>query len=334
MKAARFDVYGEPDEVVQLVDIDDPGPPGAGQVRVRMLAAPINPADLLLIRGIYGERPVLPHIAGLEGVGRIEAVGTGVEGLAPGTLVLPVPPSNWQEVRLLGAAEVVPLPADIDIEQAAMLKVNPPTAELMLSELVDLHPGEWVVQNAANSAVGHLVVQIARSRGIHTLNLVRREAARGPLAELGADAVLVDDGAAESDELIEAARTHTGGAPVRLGLDAVAGSATERMGALVADGGTIASYGVLSGQSCQLSPAHLIFRHVTLRGFWVSSWFQSADAARVSDLFTRLAGRVAAGELAAPVTARYPLTELGTAIAHAGQEERGGKVLLRMADPA
>lgn len=181
MKAVRFDSYGDPAQVLALVELDDPGPPGEGEVVVRMEVAPIDPADLLLISGRYGERPSLPHVPGLEGVGRIEAVGEGVTGLAEGTLVVPVPASTWQERLRLKADEVMALPEGIDVEQVAMLKVNPPTAYLLLTSFVDLQPGEWVVQNAANSAVGRFVVQIAKSRGLHTLNLIRRPKAAEPL---------------------------------------------------------------------------------------------------------------------------------------------------------
>lgn len=332
MEAARFTRFGDPGEVVEVVDGDDPGAPGPGEVRLRMLAAPINPADLLQIAGLYGVRPTLPHVPGLEGVARVEAAGAGVTGLAEGTLVLPLEPSNWQAYRRVNADAVVPLPDGIDVEQAAMLKVNPATAELMLSELVALEPGAWVAQNAANSAVGRFVVQLARRRGLRTLNIVRRPGAAAPLEALGADAVIVDAGDDEPAALAERAAGQTGGAPVRLGLDAVAGDATARLAALLADDAVLANYGVMSASDCRVSPADLIFRGLTLRGFWVSRWFAQADAAAIRSLFDRLARLVAQGELATAVTARYPLAEVRQAIAHAARGERDGKVLLRLAE--
>lgn len=332
MKAARFERYGDPAEVLQLADVDDPGMPGPGEVRLRMLAAPINPADLLLIAGLYGERPALPHIAGLEGVARVEAAGAGVTELSEGTLVLPLEPSAWQQYRRVRAEAVVPLPEGIDIEQAAMLKVNPATAELMLREVVELEAGEWVAQNAANSAVGRFLVQLARLRGLRTLNIVRRSEASAPLEALGADAVVVDEGDEPPSALSERAAALTAGAPIRLGLDAVGGPATGRLAGLLSNDAVLANYGVLSGAECRVSPADLIFRGLTVRGFWVSRWFAEADPAAIATLFERLAGLVAQGELATAVTARYPLEELGRAVVHAGQGERDGKVLLKLAE--
>ena len=330
MKAARFEVYGDPGEVLQLAECADPGAPGQGQVRVRMLAASVDPADLLLIQGVYGERPALPHVPGLEGVGRIEAVGEGVDGLTEGTLVLPVPGSNWQEIQCLGADEVLPLPSGLDVEQAAMLKVNPPTARLLLGAIAPLEAGDWVVQNAANSAVGRLVVQMARRRGVHTLNLVRRDSAAAALDHLGADAVLVDDGSGDAEALAARAAEATGGGRVPLGLDAVGGDATGRLAGLLSGGGVIANYGVLSGAPCTISPADLIFRGITLRGFWLMDWFQSAEPRAVAELFGELAGEITAGTLHTEVAARYPLADLHDAIGHARRGGRDGKVLLRM----
>lgn len=327
MKAVRFEQYGDPLSVLSVVDLDDPGAPGPNEVVVRMLAAPIDPADLLLIAGLYGERPSLPHIAGLEGVGRIEAVGEGVTGLSEGTFVVPIPSSTWQERLRLKAQEVMALPEGVDVEQAAMLKVNPPTAELLLTSFVDLQPGAWVAQNAANSAVGRYVVQLAKAHGLRTLNIVRRQSAAEPLEALGADAILVDDGG-DAAALTETAARATGGAPVHLGLDAVGGAATNRLAGLLADEAVIANYGVLSGEPCQIGAPHLIFRGLTLRGFWLSAWFKSVEPGQAGDLYHRLATMVAKGELRTEVMARYPVSRVHDAVALAASSGRDGKILL------
>lgn len=327
MKKVRFERFGEPASVLTVVEAEAPGSPGPGEVIVRMEAAPIDPADLLLIAGLYGERPSLPHTPGLEGVGRIEALGEGVTGLAEGTLVVPIPSSTWQERLRLKAEEVMALPEGVDVEQAAMLKVNPPTAELLLTSFVDLQPGEWVAQNAANSGVGRYLVQLAKARGLRTLNIVRRKEAAGPLQALAADAVLVDEGG-DGSALAERAAEATGGAAVRLGLDAVGGAATNRLAALLADNAVIANYGVLSGEPCQIAAPHLIFRGLSLRGFWLSSWSKTAKAEAVGELYRRLAAMVAKGELRTEITARYPLDRVQDAVTHAGSGKREGKVLL------
>lgn len=328
MQAAIFEQFGRAAEVLQVVEQGDPEP-GPGEVVVRMEAAPINPADLMLIAGKYGVRPELPHVPGLEGVGRIEAVGEGVTNVQVGRLVMPLPSSTWQERLRVKAAEVLPLPDGIDIEQAAMLKVNPATAELLLSSVVDLQPGEWVVQNAANSAVGRFLVQLAKRRGLKTLNIVRRGSALPPLEALGADAVLVDD-VNDAEDLAERAKQATGGAEIRLAVDAVAGPATLALAATLTRGGTVANYGVLSKQPCQMNPVDLIFRGLQLRGFWLSAWAETADPVEVQQLYHRLATMMAEGDLQTEVAARYPLAEVRDAGRHALQPHRDGKILLKL----
>lgn len=328
MKAIHFERFGKAEEVLEVADVPDPPPPGRGEVVVRMEAAPVNPADLLLMLGKYGDQPSLPHIAGLEGVGRIEAVGPEVSEFEPGMLVMPLVESTWQERLRLKASDAVALPEGLDVEQAAMLKVNPATAELLLTSIVDLQAGEWVVQNAANSAVGGLIVQLARARGIRTVNIVRRESAVPSLQEAGADTVIVD---AEHDPrtLVPRVREATGGAALRLGIDAVAGPATNALAATLAPGGTVVNYGGMSRQPCHVHPMDLIFRDLRVRGFWRTSWVRRADAGDIRRLYDRLAAMLAEGALHAPVAARYPVTQVREAVAHAAEERRAGKILLK-----
>ena len=327
MKAVQFEEYGNPADVLSCVELPEPGAPTGAEIIVRMEAAPINPADLLMIAGEYAEQPNLPHVAGLEGAGRIEAVGAGVSGFSEGALVVPIPGSSWQQRMRLKATDVIPLPEGIDPEQAAMLKVNPATAELLLSDVLKLESGDWVAQNAANSAVGRLLVQLAGERGVHTLNIVRRESAVRSLEDLGADAVLVDEGG-DPAVLAQRAAEVTGGASIRLGIDAIGGAATDSLAGILADGGVVANYGLLSGESCNIHPRNLIYRGVTLRGFWLSEWFQRARPGQVPTLYKRLVSILAEGKLHVPVAARYPLAQVKEAVEHAGRGGRDGKVLL------
>ncbi|MEO5962351.1 MAG: zinc-dependent alcohol dehydrogenase family protein, partial [Thermomonas sp.] len=165
----------------------------AGQALVEVVAAAINPSDVLTLTGHYGMLPPLPAVGGNEGVGRVVEVGADVSRLAPGQLVLlPIGSGTWTTHLIADAAQLLPLPAGADPRQLAMLTVNPPTASLLLSDFADLKPGDWVLQNAANSAVGGYVVQLAKARGLRTVNVVRREAACEAVRELGGDVVLVD----------------------------------------------------------------------------------------------------------------------------------------------
>ncbi|MBW8055662.1 MAG: alcohol dehydrogenase catalytic domain-containing protein, partial [Nitrospira sp.] len=175
MKAIEFASYGVPHDVCHCVDGLEVGNPADDEIVVDIEASPINPADLLIIQGKYPGPSELPARLGIEGVGRITAVGKGVKTLAVGDRVISLGRTNWAQQVKLKAEQAIKVPADLDLLQLAMLKANPPTALLMLRDCVELDPGDWVIQNAANSAVGRHVIRLAGARGVHTVNLVRRE---------------------------------------------------------------------------------------------------------------------------------------------------------------
>ena len=323
MKAARLKAFGVPAEVVDCNEVEDPGVPAADEVTVEILAAPINPADLLLIEGKYATRPALPAPLGIEGAGRVIAVGGGVTQLAEGDLVMSLGRANWAERVTLKAEQTVKALPGIDPQQLAMLKVNPATAYLMLKRYRDLKPGDWVIQNAANSGVGSNVIRLAKAWGLKTVNVVRRASLEAPLTEAGADAVVPD-----GEDLAERVADATGGAAIALGIDAVAGPATNRLAACLAEEGVVVNYGLLSGQPCQLGADHLVFRGITLTGFWLAKLMRETPFAELQSMYAELMARVADGSLRVPVEAAYPLADIKTALAHAGREARGGKILL------
>lgn len=312
---------GESLASLRLVTRPVPPPPGPGEVALEMIALSINPADVLQLQGLYGVKPKGTFVPGTEGLGRVTALGDGVTGMAVGDLAVPMQMGCWSERLVVPARGVIPLPAGVDLDQATMLKVNPATALAMLTDLVALAPGDWVVQNAANSAVGQNAVKIGRALGLRVACIVRREAAADALRRIGADVVLVDDGSDRPPRLPDGARA-------RLALDAVGGVATERLAACVADGGTVVNYGLLSGQSPRLSAYDLVFRGLTLRGFWLASWFTQAPPERVRAAYAQLAGWLVEGRIGASVVARYPFHRLSEAVAHAARENRRGKVLM------
>lgn len=324
MKHALYPHRGPvPQDVIDAVEFELPAP-GPGQVRVEVLAAAINPSDVLTLTGEYGMLPPLPAVGGNEGVGKVVELGSGVQGLAVGqTVLLPVGCGTWTTHLNADAAALVPLPEGADPRQLAMLTVNPPTAALLLSDILPLQAGDWVIQNAANSAVGGYLVQIARARGIHVVNVVRRESAVADVKASGADIVLID-----GDDLAERVRDATGGAPIKLAIDAVGGAATGRIAAALASGGTVVNYGAMSGEPCALSPGELIFRGITLRGFWLAYWFKVTDAATRNALFADLVRQIATGTLSARIQATYGLDDIKQAVAAAAAGERSGKILL------
>src|SRR5258705_9299481 len=192
MKQILLEQYGSPEDAVRCREVPDPGAPAAGEVVFDVLAFPINPADLSMCRGNYRLRPPLPATPGAECVGRVAAVGIGVGGIKPGDIVINLQRENWTQRRRIDAKDAIPLPAGLDLDQAAMLRINPATALLLLEDHVAPKPGGWVIQNVANSAVGRHLIVVAEQKGLRTANGVRRDDVAAELTSLGADGGLVD----------------------------------------------------------------------------------------------------------------------------------------------
>jgi NADPH:quinone reductase-like Zn-dependent oxidoreductase len=328
MKRAVLEKYGPPEEGVRCAEGPDVGAPGAGEVVFDVLAFPINPADISMCRGSYRLRPTLPATPGAECIGRVSAVGAGVSHVRPGDLVITLQRENWAQRRRVPGADAIPVPAGIDIQQAAMLRINPPTALLLLSDVVDLKPGDWVIQNVANSAVGRLLIALARARGIRTVNVVRRESLFAELTALGADACAVD-----GPDLAETVKAATGGAPIRLGIDAVSGRATARLSACVGEGGVVCNYGSMTGEDPVMARSALIGNAQTLVGFILGRALATRSPEQVRAIYADLGEQVRKGALSAPVERVYPIEEIKAALVHAQQAERAGKILVAPSGP-
>lgn len=295
-----------------------------GQVLLEVLAAPINPSDVLTLTGQYGILPPLPAIGGNEGVGRVAALGPNTEAPAVGqTVLLPLGCGTWSTHVVAEAKRLIPLPNEADPKQLAMMTINPPTALLMLREFVDLKPGDWVIQNAANSGVGSYLIQLAAMRGLKTVNIVRRDSAIEGVKQLGADVVLVD-----GDKLAKRVAEATGGAKILLGIDAVGGEATDHLASCLGEGGVLVNYGMMSGQPCQISAASFVFRDVTLRGFWLAKWYRSASPEDQKAVFGEIAKGIISGQLHTRIAATYPVEQIKQAVAAAASGERDGKILI------
>ncbi len=323
MLAIELTGFGTPHDVCRCIETDAPGAPGPDEVTVDSLACPINPAELLLLAGLYASKPPLPYQPGIEGVARVTAVGANVTSVNVGDKVMSLSRNNWAQSLNLSANEVIAMPEQADTLQLAMLKVNPATAWLMLTQYCDLQPGDWVVQNAANSGVGHSLIQLAKANGWRTVNVVRREELIAPLTAAGADAVLVD-----GPDLVQRCKAITGDASVKLGIDAVAGSATTKIADCLSDDGTVVNYGFLSGEACQMTPTQIVFRGLTLTGFWLAKLLGSMPRDKIEAQYAHLSNLVVDGTLNTPVEATYGLNDIGTALKHAAREGRNGKILL------
>ena len=323
MKRVLLERFGVPEESVRCADGPDVGAPDAGEVVFDVLAFPINPADVSFCRGTYRLKPALPATPGAECIGRVAAVGPGVTHVTAGELVINLQRENWAQRRRVKADDVIAVPPDLDLRQGAMLRINPATALLLLSDIVDLQRGDWIIQNVANSAVGRLVIRLARARGVRTMNVVRREALFAELTALGADACVVD-----GPDMPAAVKERTGGAPIRLGLDAVSGRAAARLAACLADGGVVCNYGSMSGEDPVMPRDRLTSGGQRLVGFVLGRGLATRSLAEVRGLYADLGAQVRAGTLTAPVEAVYPIDDIGKALAHAQRGGRDGKILV------
>lgn len=325
---AEFYEFGPAADAIQLGSVPDFGQPEGDQVIVDMLVMSINPADLLTIEGDYGIRPKLPNTPGAEGVGKVADIGPDVRNLKVGDIVLPLGGGSWREQVRCRETMAIKLPDGIDLQQAAMIKANPATAEVMLSSLVDLNEGDWVIQNASNSAVGRFVIKMAKSRKLNVAAIVRRKSLVDMLKADGADCVLVADAQTHTEDMVRKLDAACHGNRPKLALDAIGGYASNQLAACLADGGKIYNYGLLSGKPCEVDPYHLVFRAIELRGFWLADWFKTATPADIAEMYGRLIPMVQSGEISGAVEAVYPLQEVKTAVAHAAKGGRSGKILL------
>jgi trans-2-enoyl-CoA reductase len=325
IKAIVYQAHGKPEEVLRLEEQKLPAP-AADEAVVRVLAAPINPADLNQIEGKYPIRAPLPATPGFEGAGIIEEVGSAVRGLTIGTqVILPHDLGTWREACVMKADKLVAVPDEIKPEQAAMLKINPLTAWRMLHDFVVLQPGDWVIQNAANSAAGRAAIQISRELGYKTVNVVRRAELIEELRAEGGDIVLLDN-----EDLREAVAAATDSTLIRLALNAVGGESALRLAKIVAPEATIVTYGAMSLRPLTLPNGLLIFKNLHFTGFWVNKWYEQATARQRSETFARIFELAHRGLLETKVERAYSLGEFAEAVARASEGKRGGKIVFRM----
>jgi len=327
LKYVELNKIGDPAQVLE-VKHEKSRALASGEVRIRVLAAPIHPSNLLQIAGNYGVDAVLPSTPGSEGVGRVLEVSTQVKHLSVGQLVLLAGVGTWRDEVVAPATGFIPLPdlgspSDEVIEQLSMTAINPLSALLMLSSYVDLKKGDWVVQSAANSAVGGYLIQLAKQRGIKTINVVRREGLAEDLMAKGGDVVLID-----GPDLAKEITKATNNASVALAIDAVGGATFTRLVESLGDGATLVTYGALSGKPAVLNPATIIFKDVRMRGFWLYKWFQTASMAEKQAAFAQVIPLIASGALKANVDSRFTVAEIKQAVTRAAQRGRNGKVLI------
>ena len=327
ISAAVYERHGNPADVLRV----EPRPwprPAPDEALVQMRAAPINPADLNQIEGKYPVRAELPATPGFEGAGIVIDAGGNASKIPAGTLViLPHNLGTWCEAVAVRASDLVAVPPEIDPVHAAMLKINPMTAWRLLHDYIELNRGDWVIQNAANSAAGRAVIQIAHELGYKTVNVVRRAELIDELRAEGGDVVLVD-----GENLRDEVKDATSGTPIRLGLNAVGGDSALRLANCLAPGSTMVTFGAMSLQPLKIPNGLLIFKDLRFRGIWINKWYDNATMQERMDAFHLLFEMAKRGLLKTKIERAYPLSEAKAAVTHAAQGKRSGKIIFEFGD--
>jgi NADPH2:quinone reductase len=328
MKAAVFESFGQPSEVLRIREVPDPKP-GPGQVRVRMIASPINPSDLLVVEGRYGVLPSLPSTPGFEGVGIVDEVGAGLLGrFVKGKRVVAINAEggNWAELAVIPARQARPVPDDISDEQAATFFVNPATVLAMVRHLLAVPKGEWLLQSAAGSTLGRMIINLGRHDGFKTANVVRRRDAIAELKSLGGDAVI-----SSSDGPIDEQVRHVAGSDgVRYAVDPVGGETGTGVFRSLAPGGRLLLYGTLSAEPLQVEPRLVISGPRAIEGFWLGHWMRQRSIPSTLLLFREIAALIRQGVLRSDIGQTYPLDNIKAAVQQAETVGRQGKVLLKI----
>lgn len=355
MKALELQSFGHGADPVRLVD-RDPGPPGPGRVRVRMLAAPVHPSDMNWVEGTYHDAvrrtiwnlgadslafdeerarvlPEPPYVLGVEGVGVVESAGEGLlaRRLVGKRVALSADgEGTWREVTTVDAKRALPVPKSLSDEQASMLFVNPLTAHAMVHEVLGVKRGATVLVTAAGSALGRMVIRMGVERGFRTLAVVRREESRDELLALGASSVVtVGDG--DFDRMRTEVHRATDGRGVRHALDCVGGPLGSAVLRCLGTGGHAVLYGTLGRAPIELSVRDLMMPVARVSGFFLPTWLAQQSLFTKLRVLRAVSAGIERGTLASSIAARFPLDRYADAIAAATSAAHTGKVVFRFA---
>lgn len=315
--------YGPPEKVVRLEEGTIPEV-GDDEILIKTTLAPINPADINMIEGRYGEQPPLPATLGNEGVGLVEKIGSAVSDISVGDQVItPTKRATWCDFRVCKENEAVRVPHDIPPEVACMLTINPLTALVMLENFCELSPGEYVIQNAANSGVGRAVIDIAKRIGVKTVNIVRTHQQVEELESIGGDIQMTFDDLKEKrfSSLLE-------GITISLALNGVGGESARLITRALSTGGLMITYGAMGKEPVILDNGPLIFKEISVKGFWRSHWVRMANLETIRAVIERLIVLAEQGAFLVPVEKVYPYNEIAQALEHAQESSRSGKILI------
>jgi NADPH:quinone reductase-like Zn-dependent oxidoreductase len=323
MRAVVHPEFGEPADVLTVEQRPVPTP-GAGQVLVRTVLSPIHNHDLWTIRGTYGFKPELPAQSGTEALGVVEALGEGVTHLSVGQRVAGGTFGVWAEYYVADAAGLIPVPDAMPDEAAAQL-VSMPFSAISLLHSLDLHEGDWLIQNAANGAVGRMVAQLGAARGINVIGLVRRAEGVEELRAQGIERIVATDTEGWQDQVTAI----TGGAPILAGVESVGGKAAGDIASVLGDEATLVVFGAMASPTLEIPSGKVIFGQLTVKGFWGSVVSRTMPSDTKQELFGELITRVLDGSLTLPVSETFAFEDARDAARASDTAGRVGKVLLR-----
>jgi NADPH:quinone reductase-like Zn-dependent oxidoreductase len=329
MKAVQLLGYGEPAKVLAVRELPLPEP-ARGEVRVRIVTAPVNPSDLLFVRGVYAgvQPPRFPTQVGFEAAAVVDALGPQVQGLAPGQRVhvRNNQGGNWAQYAVVPADLLFPVPDDVSDEQVACMLINPGSALLMLRHVLAVPRGEWLLQTAATSELGRMMIRLAKRDGVRTVNVVRRREAVAELQRLGADAVIVST----EGPIDEQVRKVVGPEGVRYAIDPVVGETGTQVFQSLGEEGRMLVYGSLTREPMRIGadPRNILAGRRIFEVFWLGYWLTKFDAAARRGLYEDLVTLIREGILESSIGRKYPLDDVAAAVAQSETKGRSGKVLL------
>lgn len=320
MKSVLFRQTGEPADVLQYAEADDPQV-SDGHVLVKVTRRPVHPADLAFIRGQYRVRPNLPQVAGLEGAGVI-VDSPASSPFAPGRRVAFRYPGSWAELACIPIDRLIMVPSGATDEVACQISLNPVTAFGLL-DAARVTTGDWILLTAAASTVANLVAAIARKRGANVIGLVRGDATASKSRSLAGHVLSTGD-----PDLAGKVAAITGDRRVSALLDSVGGPGVTRLFSMLAPGARIVAYGVQDREPATVSNATLIYSNLTWLGFGIDRWLSECPSAIKAGMIEELWSMIEDNTLPLTVASTFRLDQFREALGADARQGRIGKVLL------
>ncbi|KAN0031435.1 hypothetical protein ACTFIV_005299 [Dictyostelium citrinum] len=329
-RSVKIASYGSPSTSLKIENENITDKISNKDVLVEMLHAPINPADLNIIQGTYGTNVQVGGVAGMEGVGVVKKVGSGVTGLKENDLVVPSMKQHfgsWRSKGVWSEQQLLKVPSDIPTEYLSTISINPTTAYLLLNDFVKLAQGDVIIQNASNSMVGLSVIQMAKARGIKTINVIRNspefEDNVQRLKQLGGDIVV-------SEEYVRtpAFRKLISDLPSpKLALNAVGGQSATELSRILADNGTLVTYGGMSREPVTIPTSQLIFRNIQIRGFWLNKWIEQHTDSEKQSVYDAIFDLIRKKQFKLMIE-KHKFSEFDQALLKSQQSGHGRKIVL------